>query len=223
MQKELKQKKISTLIFDLDGVITDSFMDVADAVNEALETLGLSPRPYEYIRKYFNNGDRNIIAKALGSDNEHLLEEALNLYFTIYEQNRFPKTTLFPGVREVLEYYQSQNCVVLTNKVDKLARLHLEKLGIASCFKIIAGVESVPRLKPEPDGILWMIKELGAVQEETIMIGDSLTDVQAGKAAGVLTCALSSGYTDAAILEQACPDLLLDSLHKLIEVFPLKM
>lgn len=220
MQQEIRQKKINTLIFDLDGVITDSFMDVADAVNGALEVLGIAPRPYEYIRKHFNNGDRNIIAKALSADNEHFLEQGMSLYLDIYAQSGFPKTKLFPRVREVLEYYQSKNLVVLTNKVEKIARLHLEKLGIASSFKIIAGAESVPLLKPEPDGILWMIEKLGAVQEETVMIGDSLADVQAGKAAGVLTCALSSGYTEEEILRQACPDLLLDSLWKLVEVLP---
>lgn len=213
------QKKISTIIFDLDGVITNSFADVADAVNKTLEVLGLAPRSYEYIKKHFNNGDRNLVAKALGAEKMSLLEEAMSLYFTLYEKNCFHKTTLFPGVKEVLEYYRNKNLAVLTNKIEKISRFHLEQLGVAHYFKLIAGPESVPELKPAPDGIFWLMKELGAERKETVMVGDSLADIQAGKAAGVITCALTSGYSEREKLCAAEPDLMLDSLGDLTKFF----
>jgi len=202
--------KVETIIFDFDGVLVDTCQDIANSVNHVLRQFGLKELPSEKVATLIGGGLESIIRQALGESNEKHIEEALPIYRRHYSENCLVTTVLYPGIAEVLEHFHrcKKRMAIATNKAEPLTRLIIKGLGIEAYFEMVVGPESVARQKPHPDMLVHIAHKLGTSLTRTIMIGDTPTDIQAAKAAQVLSCGVTYGYSTPEEILRACPDLI---------------
>ena len=207
--------EIRLLVFDLDGTLVDSKQDLALSVNAMREGLGLGPLPLDLIASYVGQGVTVLIERALGDlASEENVQSGLSFFLRYYHQHMLDNTRPYPGVREALEELRSRALAVLTNKPVKFSREMLQRLALASYFASVYGGNSFPRKKPDPAGLRKMMDDLQVSPQQTLMVGDSDTDVLTGRNAGVWTCGVTYGF-GAHTLAEVPPDLLLDNLREL--------
>ncbi len=207
--------QIRLLIFDLDGTLADTQQDLALSVNAMREALGLPPLSAETISTYVGRGVTVLVQRALG--NSFTIAEinrAQVFFLNHYRQHMLDHTVVYSGVQEALEKLRARHLAVLTNKPVRFSRDMLAGLGIASYFSRVYGGDSFEQKKPDPMGALRLMEETGAPAGQTLIVGDSDTDVQTGRNAGAWTCGVTYGY-GAPSLETSPPDLLLSDLREL--------
>jgi phosphoglycolate phosphatase len=200
------------VVFDLDGTLVDSSRDIASAANEALGRVapGTARIPLDSILAYVGEGARRLIARCLDHAKLDLSpDEVLPVYLECYAGRLLDTTDLYPGVADALAALDGTTLAVLTNKGGDFSRAILEGLGVARHFTRVWGAGDVTSRKPEPDGLLRLIADVHASPGETWMVGDSATDVGAGRAAGTRVAGVTWGFHPAA-LRAAGPDLLID-------------
>jgi len=200
------------LAFDLDGTLVDSSRDIAAAANEALGRVapGAPEIPLDSILAYVGEGARRLIERCLEHARLDLSpDEVLPVYLECYAGRLLDTTYVYPGVREALDALDGTTLAVLTNKPGDFSRAILEGLGVGRHFARIWGAGDVSSRKPDPGGLLQLMSEVHAAPEETWMVGDSATDVGAGRAAGTRVAGVTWGFHPAA-LRAAGPDLLIE-------------
>ncbi len=207
------EKKL--LIFDLDGTLADTRQDIAEAVNHALTRLGHAPLSLEKVTSYVGDGITTLMQRALPRHAEHELEQALQAFHAFYSQHFADRSTLYPGVLDVLQHFNARKKAVFSNKQEKYTLGLIERLGIRPHFDLVLGSRPEIARKPEPDGIHFICRELNIPESETLMIGDNSTDILAGKAAGVTTCAALYGFRPAETLLPLEPDFTINSMVEL--------
>ena len=206
---------IQLVVFDLDGTIADTKRDLALSVNAMREFLGLGPLPLEAVTSYVGHGVTLLIKRALGDQAKNGdVEKGLAFFLDYYSRHLLDNTIAYPGVPEALEELGNQKLAILTNKPTNFSREVVKGLGIAHHFFEIYGGDSFPLKKPDPTGIKALMSVASAPAARTLMVGDSDTDVQTGRNAGVWTCGVTYGFGPEA-LKKAGPDLLLDDLREL--------
>lgn len=203
------------LIFDLDGTLIDSRLDIAAACNHALITGGRSPLPAEVIGGYVGDGARALLARAFDVAPEATeLESALERFTAYYAEHAVEHTTLMPGAREALVALSDLPLALVTNKPRALTLRILEALELSAFFTIVVAGGDGP-LKPDPAPILAASAALRAKPADTWVVGDGTQDIAAGRAAGCLTVAILGGFHDEAPLRDVAPDVILRSLDQL--------
>jgi phosphoglycolate phosphatase len=207
------------LVFDLDGTLVDSAGDLAAAVNETLARLGpgTPPLPLQTVRAFVGNGAGQLVARSLAQAGLAVSrEEALAVFLDCYRARLLDTTRPYPGVVEGLDRLADRTLAVLSNKPGDMCRHILTELGLASRFARVWGGGDFAARKPDPGGLLDLLRELGASPAETLMVGDSPIDVRTARNAGVRVAGVRYGL-DPAGLEADPPDLLVDSLVELSE------
>jgi phosphoglycolate phosphatase len=187
---------IDAIVFDLDGTLVDSLPDLAAAANRALRQLGLPEQPLAAHQKMIGAGEKNYVRRFLGPDHQELFDQALTLYLEYYSQHLGDQSRVYPGVMATLSRLASWKKAVLSNKQEDLSREVVEVMGLASFFQAVRGGDSFGVLKPSPEGLSALLKELGSDPNRTFMVGDKPEDVLAGRGAGAHTVALTCGYGD---------------------------
>lgn len=208
---------IRLVAFDLDGTLIDSTLDLATAINEAIQRLapGSARLSVESVRSLIGEGARSLVARSLSRAGlSHAPEEVLPIFLERYAGCLLDHTTLYPGVKEALGLLGDRALAVLTNKPGDMSRRILEGLGVAGRFFRIYGGGDLPSRKPDPEGLRRLLQEAGVGSEAAVMVGDSAVDVQAGRAAGVRTVGVTYGL-DPESLRREPPDLLIDDLREL--------
>lgn len=213
---------IKLLIYDLDGTLIDSKKDIACSVNRTLQNLGLHSLPEPVIAGYVGNGVPHLMTQVLtkvgitlnGPDDEQL-KNAVVFYKNDYAQHLLDHTRLYPSVPEVLERFKHLKQGVITNKPGRFTRIILKILGVDRYFFRMVGSEDEFERKPSPASVLDMMQSTGARPEETLIIGDSLIDIQTARNANVKIAAVSYGFSKKKELEEAKPDFLYDDLIEL--------
>ena len=206
---------IQLLIFDLDGTLIDSKRDLVLSVNAMREQMGLGTLADEIISSYVGKGVINLIHRALGDGaTDEVAEKALKIFLDYYRLHMLDNTITYAGVREALEELQDRKLAVLTNKPVRLSREILAGLGIARYFSWVYGGNSFEQKKPDPVGVIKLMSETGIPRRQTMMVGDSDTDVLTGRNAGVWTCGVTYGF-GSHTLDAVPPDLLLGNLREL--------
>ncbi len=204
------------LIFDLDGTLIDSRLDLANAVNAARAEFARGPLPNEVIYKYVGNGAPVLIQRAMGPDAQpDEVSAALEFFLDYYGRHALDETKLYPGVAESLDDLRDAGAAmaVLTNKPVRMSRAIVEGLGVASYFRRIYGGNSFEHKKPHRIGIDALRNETGAGPEETWMIGDSYVDIQTARNAEVRSCGVTYGFQPETFHEFP-PDLLVNRLEE---------
>ncbi len=204
------------LIFDLDGTLIDSRLDLANAVNATRTHMGMTILERERVYSYVGNGAPVLIRRALGDQaTEAEVQEGLEFFLEYYREHDLDYTTLYPGVREALDRLRaaSKHMAVLTNKPVRMSRSIVEGLGVGSHFFQVYGGNSFEFKKPHPIGVEALRKEVGAALEVTMMVGDSSVDVQTARNAGIRCCGVTYGFQPESLADPA-PDLLVDRMEE---------
>ena len=209
---------INVLIFDFDGVIIDSRDDIASAVEYSLKHFGRPPLPRDEIISYIGWGADNLIRSCFKGCDDEVIREAISFYKKYYLDNSVKETKLYKNVEETLDFFKGKKIALVTNKPEDISLSILDKLGVADRFNIVIGPESLKKLKPDPEGILKVLDAFGEDPKKTIMIGDTYTDVEAGKAAGTYTCGVTYGIGSTEDLLKASPDYIVDDIIKLTDI-----
>ncbi len=213
-----RQKRIAgvrALIFDLDGTLIDSKLDLALAVNATLAEMGRQPLPHEQIYGYVGQGAPMLIQRAFGEGaTEHECQRALEFFLSYYRAHMLDNTVTYPGVREGLAKLAKFPMAVLTNKPVRFSREIVQGLGLAEYFRYIYGGNSFERKKPDPLGVQILLRDFGVAPREALLVGDSEIDVLTARNADTWACGVTYGLGSARLFEFA-PDILIDSLADL--------
>jgi phosphoglycolate phosphatase len=206
---------VRALIFDLDGTLIDSKLDLALSVNATLEHMGRAELPHEAIYALVGSGAATLVQRALGQGaTEEESRRGLEYFLAYYRQHMLDNTTAYPGVCEGLEMLKGRPMAVLTNKPVKFSQRILEGLELAAYFRVVYGGNSFQTKKPDPEGAQIVLRDLQAAPREAMLVGDSEVDVRTARNAGMWCCGVSYGLGPGGFREHP-PDLLLDSLTEL--------
>jgi phosphoglycolate phosphatase len=186
---------VRALIFDLDGTLIDSKLDLVRSVNATLRELHRPALPEAIISSYIGNGAPVLVAKSLGQDvNPEELARALKFFLSHYEAHKLDNTCAYPGVPEALQELSAMPMAVLTNKPVRISVRILEALGLAKYFRAIYGGNSFETKKPDPLGAHTILREFGIRPSEAVVVGDSEVDVQTARNAGTLAAVVNYGF-----------------------------
>lgn len=211
--------KVELLIFDLDGTLIDSKKDIAHSVNLTFRDVGLPEKPHEVIYGYVGNGVRQLITDAVASDDPALIDRSLQIFEQHYLEHLLDETRLFQGMEKVLYHYKGRKMALVTNKPANYTDKIIKGLKVDPYFDFILAARPGIRLKPEPDMLLTTLDILGVAPSEAVMIGDSLNDINAARAAKVLSCGVAYGFGDREVLQSAHPDYFAVSCDELLDLF----
>lgn len=201
--------KIKLTVIDFDGVLADTGADIAAAIQATQEHYGIKPWDKSTILTYVGHGAKKLVDGTLKDAGEDKLADALKWYCGYYYDHTTVYTRLYPGVREFLEELKLRgvHACVLTNKPEAQTLKILKELDADKLFDIVIGPESVGKLKPDPEGIFYCMNKLGVKASETVMIGDSYSDIVTGRAAETYTCGVLYGIGNVEKLLGENPDV----------------
>jgi phosphoglycolate phosphatase len=206
---------VRLLIFDLDGTLIDSRLDLVHSVNATLEYMGRAALPHELIESYVGNGVAVLIRKALGAEAvEEDVERGQTYFLSYYREHMLDNTVLYPGVQHALECLGDRTMAVLTNKPVRFSEDILAGLGVAKHFRFVYGGNSFVHKKPDPIGVNLMLRDLDLRPAEAMMVGDSAVDVRTARNSGVWSCGVTYGLGLEGMRNDP-PDIMLDSLTEL--------
>jgi phosphoglycolate phosphatase len=225
IRRAFDARSIKLLIFDLDGTLIDSRLDLVHSVNAALRHIGRPELPDTVIASYVGDGAPILIQRALGAElnDEALVREGLEFFLAYYREHKLDNTTVYVGVREALSAIQrssngmSRKMAVLTNKPVKPSRAIVEALGLGPFFTQVYGGNSFKTRKPEPEGMRQLLAENQVRPEEAAIVGDSHVDIRTGRNVGVWTIGVTYGFAPHTLKEDP-PDVLVDSPAELAEL-----
>ena len=193
--EDAKLGSVRALIFDLDGTLIDSKLDLIHAVNAMLRELGCRELAPETISGYIGHGAPQLVARALGDRcTEEERQRALQFFLNYYELHKMDNTCAYPGVAETLERLAHMPMAVLTNKPVRISKRILDEMGFSKYFRAIYGGNSFETKKPDPLGARTILRELAAEPREALLVGDSEVDVQTARNAGTLAAAVNYGF-----------------------------
>jgi phosphoglycolate phosphatase len=210
-----------TVVFDLDGTLVETAPDLIAATNHVLTHAGLAPVPPELLRPTISFGAVAMIAKGFAhhglAPGRSETEAHFERFIAYYTANIAATSHAFPGLEESLTalHERGARLAVCTNKRADMSRLLLRDLRLLDRFKALAGRDTFPVCKPHPDHLIGAIRMAGGEPTRAIMVGDSTTDIDTAKAAGVPVVAVTFGYTDIPVHEQS-PDAVIDHYDELI-------
>jgi 2-phosphoglycolate phosphatase len=209
---------LKAVLFDLDGTLVDSEKDIAEAANYTREHYGLPRVPDSTIAQYVGNGVMVLLEKSLGTSDKAELLKAYEVFQQHYRVHYADFTKPFPGTFELLDHLKGRGIQmgVVSNKPQEFTDSVLRQLNLMPYFGVAFGPEATPNRKPHPEPLIIAAQRLGAKVEETIMIGDSVVDIMAAKAASMRIGVLTHGYGTREMLEANGPDWIVDSLPELI-------
>ncbi|HLM80445.1 MAG TPA: HAD-IA family hydrolase [Terriglobales bacterium] len=232
-------RRVRLLVFDLDGTLIDSRLDLIHSVNAMLRHIERPELDGDVIASYVGDGAPTLVRRALGdTDDEVLLRKAMEYFLGYYRQHKLDHTTVYEGIPEVLaRLANSSNGVesnrvppdgvqldgvqrqmaVLSNKPVVPSRDIVRALGLGDFFVCVYGGNSFTTKKPDPLGVRTIMQETGVAADEALIIGDSAVDVLTGRNAGLWTCGVAYGFAPHS-LEQAPPDVLVESPRELGEL-----
>jgi phosphoglycolate phosphatase len=206
-------------IFDLDGTLVDSLEDIAAGIERIRATRRLAPLSLEAVRRRVGHGVRRLVAASLPDDSAvEDLEAAIAEFTDYYGEHSTHRTRLYPGVRDALEALSATGklLAVLTNKPEALARRVLDGLDLSRSFDVVTGGDTLATRKPDPAGLLDIVRRWRIPLSRTVLIGDSEIDVETARAAGVCAVGVLYGFHPEE-LRTSRPDVLVGDLRELLE------
>ena len=199
--------------FDLDGTLADTAPDLAAALNRTLGALGRPEVDPDSVRHLVGHGARALLRKALGDD--ALAERGLPLYLDFYAADICVGTSCYPGLEAAMDILDARGArlAICTNKPERLTYLLIDALGWSGRFAAIVGADTLPVRKPDPRPLKEAIARAGGGR--AAFVGDSITDAETARAAGVPFVAVSFGFSDRPVAELGA-DAVIDDYAQLI-------
>lgn len=215
-------KKPEMILIDVDGTLVDSVPDLAYCVDEMMKALDMPVRGEAEVRNWVGNGVERLVRRALigqldGEPDEVLFEKAYPIFLDLYAVNTSQRSCLYPGVREGLDYLKAAGYTLgcVTNKAAQFTIPLLKDLGIHDDFENIVCGDTLAKKKPDPLPLLHSAEVLGVAPEKSLMLGDSVSDVKAARAAGFQIICMSYGYNHGVDIRESHPDAVIDSMVEL--------
>jgi phosphoglycolate phosphatase len=205
---------VDLVVFDLDGTLVDSREDIARAVNQGILSVGGKALAGKDIIPHIGRPIFDTFMDLLPVELKHMAEGAVDTFRQYFFKHCAETSRLYPGVSGCLENLQAVSRAVATTKMTFMAEKVVEEMGIAHHFDLVQGSDGIPH-KPDPSVLARVLERLGKQAHKSWFVGDTVYDIQAGKAAGMRTCGVTYGIGLVDELEQAAPDLLLGNLMDL--------
>jgi phosphoglycolate phosphatase len=215
-------RKPKMILIDVDGTLVDSVPDLAYCVDEMMKQLGMPVHGDVKVREWVGNGVERLVRRALigqldGEPDDALFEQAYPIFLELYAENTSKRSHLYPGVREGLDYLKGAGyklgCV--TNKAAEFTEPLLKDLGVYDDFAIVVSGDTLPKKKPDPLPLLHAAEFFGCEPSEAMMLGDSVSDVKAARAAGFQIVCMTYGYNHGIDIRDAEPDAVIDTMTQL--------
>jgi phosphoglycolate phosphatase len=206
---------VRAFLFDLDGTLIDSKLDLVNSINFMLREMNRSTLPLDTVASHIGHGAPKLVADALGADTSEADRKlGLEIFLAHYQNHCLDTTRAYPGVHEGLQALQGHPMAVLTNKPQKMSVQILDGLGLLQYFRVVYGGDSFEKKKPDPSGALIILEDLDAQPQEAAMVGDSDVDIQLARNAGTLAIQVNYGFGQRD--RYAYPaDLYVDSLQEI--------
>jgi phosphoglycolate phosphatase len=216
---------VRAVMIDLDGTLLDTIPDLAAAANMMLKELGRPALPEATIRNFVGKGINNLIERTLtgsmdGKPDSALFQQALPIYDRCYKSVNGKHTTMYAGVQEGLDKLRALGfpLACVTNKSERFTLPLLDYVSISQYFKVVVAGDTLPQKKPEPEPLLHACGKLGVQPHEMLMIGDSMNDAQAARAAGCPVFCVTYGYNEGHDVQTLDVDAIVASL---VDAIPL--
>lgn len=225
--RPIPQDRIRLLIFDLDGTLVDSQLDLANAVNAMLRHFEKPELPVHVISGYIGDGAPMLVRRALNDpQDESFFKDAMDFFIRYYREHKLDNTYVYAGIKEALESIRQASdgkmkMAVLSNKPVRPSEGIVEGLGLGEYFSAVYGGNSFPTKKPDPEGARKLLDETGTHPEEAIMVGDSHNDTLTARNAGMWSIGCTYGLAPHS-LENAPPDVYIDAPYELVEALGLQ-
>ena len=224
VSRAIPKDKIKLAVFDLDGTLVDSRLDLANSINAMLKHYGKAELPCDVIAGYIGDGAPMLVRRSLGDpDDERFVEEALLYFLGWYREHKLDNTYVYAGVKEALAAIRQgpngapRKLAVLTNKPVRPSQAIVEALGLGGFFAQVYGGNSFHTKKPDPHGALALLDENGVRADEAVMIGDSEIDILTARNTGMYSVGLTYGFAPHT-LATVPPDVLVDTPAEMMEV-----
>jgi phosphoglycolate phosphatase len=210
------------IMIDVDGTLVDSVPDLAFCVDAMMVQLGRDPRGEERVRDWVGNGVERLVRRALvgrlkGEPDEADFKRAYSIFLDLYADNTCRRSMLYPGAREGIDQLKADGyklgCV--TNKAARFTEPLLKDLGVFEDFSIVISGDTLAKKKPDPAPLLHGAEFFGCRPADALLIGDSVSDVAAARAAGFQIVCMSYGYNHGVDIREAAPDAVIDSLDEI--------
>ena len=210
------------VLIDVDGTLVDSVPDLAFCVDEMLKQLDMPTRGEAAVREWVGNGVIRLTERALTNDldgypDQELFDKAMPIFNELYSENTSKRSELYPGVAEGMAFLKESGFIIgcVTNKAAQFTIPLLKDLGLHDEFETIICGDTLEKKKPDPAPLLHAAKQLGVKPEESLMLGDSKSDVKAARAAGFNIICMSYGYNHGEDIRNYDPDVVIDSMTEL--------
>jgi phosphoglycolate phosphatase len=220
--KRMTIRKPEMILIDVDGTMVDSVPDLAFCVDEMMRALGREPRGETRVRDWVGNGVERLVRRALtgqldGEPDEADFDSAYPIFLQLYADNTSKRSLLYPGVREGLDYLKTAGYALgcVTNKAERFTIPLLKDLGIHDQFEIVICGDTLEYSKPHPAPLLHAAEFFKVDPAQALMVGDSISDVKAARAAGFTIACVPYGYNHGEDIRSAKPDALIDTLADL--------
>jgi len=218
----MKKFNPKLIMIDVDGTLVDSVPDLAYCVDETMKIIGRDTWGEAKVRHWVGNGVPKLVERSLtgeleGTIDQTAYDEAYPIFLDLYAKNTSGRSCLYDGVKEGLAHLKAQGYTVgcVTNKAEQFTHPLLKDLGIFDEFEIVISGDTLEKKKPDPLPLLHAAKHFGIDPQDSLMLGDSISDVKASRAAGFDIICMSYGYNHGEDIRDANPDLVIDSMAEL--------
>jgi len=218
--------KPEMVLIDLDGTLVDSVPDLAWCIDEMMKAIDMPVRGEAKVRLWVGNGVPRLIERALSDQldalpNPALYAKAQPIFMALYANNSSKRSQIYPAVLEGLKWLKDEGIKLgcVTNKDERFTLPILKDLGLVDFFDIVISGDTLPVKKPDPAPLLHGARFFDIAPGKAMMIGDSISDVKASRAAGFSIVCLTYGYNHGIDIRTADPDAVIDTFAELANLF----
>jgi phosphoglycolate phosphatase len=219
-------RKPELVLFDLDGTLVDTAPDLAWSIDATLQKLNLPICGEEKVRGWIGSGIEGVLKRALTNDingqpDAALFNNALSIFMESYFDNIYERSRIYPGVSEALNYLQSGDFKIacVTNKGSRFTNKLLKEIGLYEKFGIVVSGDTLAVKKPDPLPLLHAASYFSIDANAALMVGDSITDINAARAAGFQILCVPYGYNMGRDIYEMKPDAVVETLADMAKLF----
>jgi len=225
--RAMTKSKFQAILFDLDGTLVDSSRDILKSINLTLNNFGYEPITLEQSNSFVGDGILMLVKRALGKSiygNQHhaidtdLLAKADKVYRDFYSRHLLDTTIPYPGVANTLDKLSNLPLAIISNKTAIYVNEIIIHFQLDKYFRIILGGDSLELKKPDPHPLLYIAQQFSIDPQQCLIVGDSEKDIIAGKAAGMITCAVTYGMRSEKSLKEQQPDFILSDFPSITTI-----